>query len=96
MMMQMIAVDEIHMTDILFSQLCEKRFGINRGIYNTIDSMFYEKGIKDILKRRNAILSFLIYAVGTTEGLPSAPYKFGNGGLSIKMNEYCLISKISD
>jgi hypothetical protein len=57
--MQMIAADEFHMTDISFLDYAKRDLELIGG-YNTIDTMFYEKGITDILKRRRTMLSFLL------------------------------------
>ena len=70
---------DVQLPDISFIRLCESQYGINRGIYNTIDLWFYEQGLKDIVERRKTILSFL-------NGNSRRP--FGNGGLSIKLQEY--------
>jgi riboflavin kinase len=92
--MNLISAAEIHLTDLSFSKLCENKFGINRGIYNTIDSTFYEKGIRDIISRRETIISFLTFAVGTSGDLKCHQHRFGQGGLSLKINEF-LLSVIS-
>ena len=62
-------------------------YGINKGVYNTIDVWFYEKGMNNLNMRRKTILDFL------TNVLESASFndkrvKFGNGGLSEKLNDY--------
>jgi riboflavin kinase len=49
----------IHLNDFSFIQLCDKNYGVNRGIYNTIDSWFYENGMENILERRRNIIFFL-------------------------------------
>lgn len=92
--MVLISDDEIQMTDFSFMKYCEAQFGINRGVFNTIDSMLYEKGIKNILIRRKTILSFLEFAVGPSSSSEYRRSKFGPGGLSLKINEYCLFNKL--
>lgn len=77
----------IHLTDLSFIDFCNKKYGINRGIYNTIDAWFYKQGVKDILERRNTILSFFEFIKGKTESKNNR-CKFGNGGLTIKLNDF--------
>lgn len=77
----------IHSTDFYFQKFCEENYGINRGVYNTIDNYLFEKGFEDILNRRKAILSFLQF-VSSRKDKDSTRIKFGNGGLSIHLNEY--------
>ncbi|CAM3879956.1 hypothetical protein [Alkalicoccus chagannorensis] len=48
-----------HYPDIAFVRYCEKSPLINRGIYNTIDSMFYQLGYTEVVERRKQILSFI-------------------------------------
>ncbi|PZE21530.1 hypothetical protein CBW46_008550 [Paenibacillus xerothermodurans] len=82
------------MTDYAFFKLCEARFGINRGVYNTIDDMFYQRGIKHILSRRKTIVAFLVFATGTAGDIENPRYKFGHGGLSAKLSQYCLVNNL--
>ncbi|RFU65091.1 hypothetical protein [Peribacillus glennii] len=77
----------IHLTDFSFVQLCNEKYGVNRGIYNTIDSWFYKNGIVDILQRRRIIIFFLESLNETKEPKKLRP-KFGSGGLSVKLQEY--------
>jgi riboflavin kinase len=79
--------EKIHLADLPFSRLCEKTFGINRGVYNTIDSWFYSKGITNILKRRNLILEFLESLYSHTDR-ERRFQKFGQGGLSAQLDSY--------
>ncbi|MBM4764768.1 hypothetical protein [Bacillus sp. B15-48] len=77
----------IHLPDLLFNQLCIKQFGINRGVYNTIDEWFFENGIKNILERRQRIFHFLVWYIQS--GLATnGNIKFGHGNLSKKLREY--------
>ncbi|MBA9028435.1 hypothetical protein [Peribacillus huizhouensis] len=76
----------IHLPDLLFIQWCDAEFGINRGVYNTIDSWFYQKGVKEITQRRKYILKF-------SQSLNQycdkrAKIKFGPGGLIGCLNNY--------
>ena len=49
----------VHLPDIQFVSLCRDNFGLNKGVYNEIDSWFYKNGIKNITNRRKHILQFL-------------------------------------
>ncbi|WP_241481564.1 hypothetical protein [Mesobacillus campisalis] len=74
----------IHLTDYSFQRMCEKDFGINRGVYNEIDKWFYNKGLVDILKRRKAILNFIVFNAANGQNR----VRFGSGGLRKKLVEY--------
>ena len=79
--------ERIHLPDLLFNQLCINQFGINRGVYNTIDEWFFENGIKNILERRKRIYHFLIYC--SQNGLATnGKIKFGQGNLSKQLTDY--------
>jgi len=76
----------IHLPDLSFVQWCEKSFGLNRGVYNTIDAWFYDNGVKDILKRRKLIVYFLNhYHHDQSDG---KRMKFGQGRLTSLLLEY--------
>jgi riboflavin kinase len=75
---------DINLTDLSFVNQCLEIYDINRGVYNTIDFWFYEHGVKEIKQRRKIILSFL-ESVCTKD---SKRKKFGNGGLSLALNNY--------
>lgn len=80
-------IEFIHLPDLLFTKSCIKQFGINRGVYNTIDKWFFENGIKNILERRQRIFHFLVWCIQS--GLATnGKIKFGNGNLSKKLMEY--------
>jgi riboflavin kinase len=79
--------EAIHLTDLSFIEHCNEEYGINRGIYNTIDNWFYEQGVKNLLERRDTIISFLEFINGKSESKNNR-CKFGNGGLTIKLNEF--------
>jgi riboflavin kinase len=87
-MIMKIENSEIHYTDYSFQKLCEKKYGVNRGVYNAIDQWFYENGIKNINKRRKEILNFLSYTALSIGNSPLSKIKFGNGGLITKLNEF--------
>ncbi|MGE5701432.1 MAG: hypothetical protein ACM32O_02795 [Clostridia bacterium] len=89
MEMRCIVEDEIHLPDISFCKVCENVYGVNRGIYNTIDAYFYQRGARDIVARRRLILSFL-QSIGTSPANlnKKSSFKFGHGGLVEKLDEF--------
>ncbi|AZV41406.1 hypothetical protein [Peribacillus asahii] len=76
----------LNMPDLLFSQLCEERYEINKGVYNTIDRWFYNQGLSLIVERREMILSFIQY-ISVTEN-QGKKVKFGSGGLTRKLDQF--------
>lgn len=76
----------IHMTDLSFAKSCEVRFGLNKGVFNTIDMWFYERGVTHILERRQTILKFLETIHDSYK--PAGRIRFGPGGLTAKLNEF--------
>lgn len=77
----------IHLYDLSFINYCEENFGINRGVYNTIDSWFYSHGFENILERRKNIICFLEF-IKNQDHKKRGYFKFGKGGLKIKLEEY--------
>lgn len=75
----------INLPDLQFVKWCEKNFGINRGVYNTIDEKLFELGYKNIQIRREAIITFLKQHVENTN---EKYYKFGHGNLSIALQSF--------
>jgi hypothetical protein len=77
----------IHLPDLQFIQLCISYFGINRGVYNTIDNWFFENGIMNILERRSRIYHFLskCHEINLAK---DGKIKFGPGNLSRILTEY--------
>lgn len=78
----------IDLPDLSFVQHCQQKFGINRGIYNTIDECLFNKGIVDIGKRRNTVLKFLAYLHHCNGISKNGQIKVGNRGLSSRLNEF--------
>ncbi|AZU65153.1 hypothetical protein CHR53_26230 [Neobacillus mesonae] len=76
----------IHLPDLLFVQWYYDEFGINRGVYNTIDSWFYQKGIREITQRRKYILKFTFSLYQHFD--QKQKIKFGPGGLVISLNNF--------
>ncbi len=85
-MMEFQLEEIVHMPDLLFSKLCEEKYEINKGIYNTIDRWFYKKGLSQIVKRREMILSFFQY-LSLTEN-QGKKVKFGSGGLTTRLDYF--------
>ncbi|MGM1033947.1 MAG: hypothetical protein ACQEXK_15950 [Bacillota bacterium] len=77
----------INLTDLSFIKVCNEQYGINRGVYNTIDAWFYKQGISNILERRNSIIYFLEFIRRKSES-ENNHCKFGHGGLTTKLEEY--------
>lgn len=88
--MSSIAVEQkIHLMDLAFCKFCEEEYGINRGVYNTIDAWFYENGVVDILLRRKEIVEFLEYvSKGVRRNGRHPKIKFGRKVLALKLREY--------
>jgi hypothetical protein len=81
--------NSIHLPDLSFVDFCESNYGINRGVYNTIDAWFYGQGVIDILDRRRYVLSFLEFIKPKSDLGGNFRQKFGPGGLTIKLHDYC-------
>jgi riboflavin kinase len=82
-------IDRIHLPDLSFCRLCEEFYGINRGVYNTIDFWFFEKGVKDIVKRREMVLDFLEDS-NSDRSCVGKFRNFGPNGLSPRLDGYWL------
>ncbi|MEK5037341.1 hypothetical protein [Sporosarcina sp. FSL K6-3457] len=84
----------LNLPDLQFFKWCDRQFGVNRGVFNTIDNWFYENGIVNVYCRRILLLEFLKFSL--EEGLwqgESKFIKFGHGGLATKLNEFTGIRK---
>jgi riboflavin kinase len=90
--MEFLKMDKtVNMTDLSFAELCKAKYGVNRGIYNTIDSWFFEKGLENILLRREMILNFLEFLCSRFEikvKNDGIKLKTGNGGLTHSLERY--------
>ncbi|AKP46524.1 MULTISPECIES: hypothetical protein [Bacillus] len=79
----------LNMPDLSFFHWCHQQYGINRGVYNTIDHWFYEHGLEEIISRRIYILAFLKFVRETENGSGQHKFiRFGNGGLTKKLIEF--------
>ncbi|MEL3963048.1 riboflavin kinase [Lysinibacillus endophyticus] len=75
----------IHLPDLDFARHCETKYGINRGVYNTIDKWFSDNGSTEIVGRRKRILYFLHWVTAYTS---KEKLKFGNKGLSEQLERF--------
>jgi riboflavin kinase len=72
----------LNLPDLLFFKFCDEQYGINKGVYNTIDRWFYEQGVNHIANRRTLILSFCQnFCISRNKKV-----KFGPGGLTTRLN----------
>lgn len=72
-----------YLPDHFFKKYCLENYGVNKGVCNTIDEMFYRQGVYDVASRRSMILDFLSYRNDQTENKKS-----GAGTLSNLVNEF--------
>lgn len=82
----------VQFPDLLFVDFCEKQFGVNKGLYNTIESWFYKNGYVDIIQRRKTLLLFLKFVNGSNR--ESRRLKFGHGGLIPRLDDFMEAMKI--
>lgn len=74
------------MPDLIFVRFCEEEFGVNRGIYNTVDQWFYKQGVIEIVARREVILDFF-RSLKLNEDR-SRKMKFGSKGLTERLDHF--------
>ncbi|KZZ84480.1 hypothetical protein [Bacillus sp. SJS] len=77
----MITAETVNSPDLVFQQYCKEVFGVNRGIYNTIDEWFFQAGAVSVLERRQIIVNFLQDLSEPNQGEKAALLKVGKGGL---------------
>ena len=76
----------VHLPDLTFVRFCEEKFGINRGVYNTIDKWFAEHHRENVIFRRITIINFLYWV---TLYVPrEGRVEFGAKGLSEQLIRY--------
>lgn len=81
----------LNLPDIQFVNWCYRHFGLNRGVYNTIDEWLYGYGLRSIVARRNAIVAFLEYAQQSSRsgaGEQGGILRFGKGALIATLREF--------
>lgn len=79
--------DIIHRTDLLFHKFIYQEFGVNRGVYNTIDQWFFDHGCINVINRRTEIIHFLHYA-SNLFGKSENKLVFGSGRLVSYLVKY--------
>ncbi|OIK10724.1 hypothetical protein BIV60_19820 [Bacillus sp. MUM 116] len=82
----------INLPDLLFSRYCKETFGLNRGVYNTIDEWFYNNSAESIEVRRKKILDFLLFYISSLKDIEKCKIKFGKGNLVNLLTEYMKIA----
>jgi riboflavin kinase len=86
--------EHLNLPDLQFFNGCHVQYGLNKGVYNTIDNWFYEYGIVHILSRRIYLLAFLEFAKEKEpEQNEHKVIRFGNGGLVKKLYEFLDVYK---
>lgn len=83
---------QFHIPDLLFCQLIQEQFQINRGIYNTVDIWFWKKGVYEVLQRRECIFHFFKKKRKEVADQDSR-LKFGSGGLAKELEEFWIESQ---
>lgn len=79
----------LNLPDLQFFHSCQHQFKINKGVYNTIDNWFFQKGIVSVLNRRIYILAFLDFVKETMQYNNQNKYlRFGNGGLTNTLQQF--------
>lgn len=77
----------INSPDLVFVKYCEETFGLNKGVYNTIDQWLYRKGFLDIKDRRKKTMEFLLFCTNITNK-GKRKLKFGRGNLTNLLLEF--------
>jgi len=78
----------VHFPDILFVKYCEGTYGVNRGIYNTIDEYFFQNGLDNVIQRRKMILEFFQYLKKCNVYKTTGKLVVGNKGLTMRLREF--------
>ncbi|MBS2967974.1 hypothetical protein J9317_04185 [Metabacillus sp. KIGAM252] len=84
----MISTETVNSPDLVFQQYCKEVFGVNRGIYNTIDEWFLQAGAVSVLERRRMIVDFLQDLSEPNPGEKAALLKVGKGGLTTALHAF--------
>jgi riboflavin kinase len=80
----------LNLPDLKFFIWCNQLYGINRGVYNTIDQWLFENGMISIYHRRIQLLAFLNYIQDRSD-IKDNNHKyirFGHGGLTSRLREF--------
>ncbi|PIC63242.1 hypothetical protein CSV79_12945 [Sporosarcina sp. P13] len=81
--------NNIHLPNLSFIRHCSEEYKVSRGLYNTIDLFFYERGYQDVIERRRNILSYLDY-LQNNKIHPDDRIRFESGALKESMDKYLL------
>jgi len=76
----------IHHTDFSFQKSLYYQFGINRGVYNTIEQWFFDHGYTEVTGRRTEIIKFLRCV--SERFHKNGKLIFGSGRLTSCLEEY--------
>lgn len=85
--------EPVHLPDYQFALYCSNTFGLNRGVYNTIDEWMYHNGFTAVAERRRRLLQFLSYTANdklTDHSKPVQRLKFGKGIVINQLRRYLL------
>lgn len=85
----------LNLPDLQFFIWCNQEYGVNRGVYNTIEQSFYEYGIVNIHQRRIHLLAFLDFVKDEKQDQMKF-IRFGHGGLNRKIKEFFKVSGQND
>lgn len=81
--------DEFSLPDLYFFKWCDKQYGINRGVYNALDALLYQKGFTDVYSRRAVLTEFLTYSLSVEIfDKKLKVIQFGKGNLKRKLNGF--------
>jgi riboflavin kinase len=88
--------DVLHQPDISFAAWCLEQYGVNRGVYNTIDLWFYQCGVKHIVSRRRIVIDFLERLQATGRKPRTNRLKLGKGVLAASLKQYADTRLLAD
>ncbi|MBO9610245.1 MAG: hypothetical protein J7639_30075 [Paenibacillaceae bacterium] len=79
----------VHLPDLQFASWCYEHYGLNKGVYNTIDERLFAAGLIEITSRRAALLSFLDQATHRGIRMRDGKFlRFGKGGLTVLLEHF--------
>ncbi|NHN30621.1 RNA-binding protein [Paenibacillus agricola] len=85
--------EALHLPDIQFVNYCFQEYGLNRGIYNTIDQWLFSFGYKEIIGRRQITVNFLKDIHNKHGKDRSNVLRFGKGGLTKQLHDFIHLPK---
>ncbi|GIQ69541.1 hypothetical protein XYCOK13_23650 [Xylanibacillus composti] len=75
----------VHYPDIVLAQYCHDQFGLNKGVYNTIDEWLFSHGEQDVILRRTQMVRFLEDCKNRAGYSAAGQLTFGRGTLTEKL-----------